>query len=37
METITVKGTFKITGLNKTKSIKIGIEFPEDKSPVSLN
>lgn len=33
MKTITVKDKFKITKLNKTKSIKIGIEFPEDKSP----
>ena len=39
MKTITVKVKFKITELNKTKSIKIGIEFPEDKfpPPVSLN
>lgn len=34
MKTITVKVKFKITGLNKTKSIKIGIEFPEDKLPI---
>lgn len=33
MKTITVKVKFKITELNKTKSIKIGIEFPEDKFP----
>lgn len=33
MKTITVKVKFKITELNKTKSIKIGIEFPEDKLP----
>lgn len=33
MKTITVKVKFKITGLNKTKSIKIGIESPKDKFP----
>lgn len=33
MKTITVKVKFEITELNKTKSIKIGIEFPEDKFP----
>lgn len=33
MKTITVKVKFKITELNKTKSIKIGIEFPEDEFP----
>lgn len=33
MKTITVKVKFKITELNKTKSSKIGIEFPEDKFP----
>lgn len=33
MKTITVKVKFKITKLNKTKSIKIGIEFPEDEFP----
>lgn len=33
MKTITVKVKFKITGSNKTKSVKIGVEFPEDKFP----
>lgn len=33
MKTITVKVKFKITELSKTKSIKIGVEFPEDRFP----
>lgn len=38
MKTITLKVKFKITESNKIKSVKIGVEFPEDKfPPVSLN
>lgn len=33
MKTITLKVKFKITESNKTKSVKIGVEFPEDESP----
>ena len=33
MKTITLKVKFKITESNKIKSVKIGVEFPEDKFP----
>lgn len=33
MKTITLKVKFRIPESNKTKSIKIGVEFPEDKFP----
>lgn len=36
MKTITLKVKFKITELNKTKSVKIGVEFPEDEFPLFL-
>lgn len=33
MKTITLKVKFRITESNKTKSVKIGVEFPEDEFP----
>lgn len=29
MKTITVKVKFKMTGVNKTKTVKVGLNFPE--------
>lgn len=33
MKTITLKVKFKTTESNKTKSVKIGVEFPKDEFP----
>lgn len=33
MITITVKVKFKLTGKNKTKTIKLGLEFPRENFP----
>lgn len=33
MKTITVKVKFKMTGEDKTKTVKVGIEFPSGDSP----
>lgn len=33
MKTITVKVKFKMTGENKTKTVKVGLEFPNGDFP----
>lgn len=33
MKTITVKVKFKIAETNRTKSVKVGLEFPKDSYP----
>lgn len=33
MKTVTVKVKFKATGLNKTKTVKVSLDFPNDSCP----
>lgn len=33
MKTITVKVKFKAPGVNKTKTVKVSLEFPNDSCP----
>lgn len=33
MKTVTVKVKFKALGVNKTKTVKVGLDFPKSKTP----
>ena len=36
MKTITVKVKFKMTGEDKTKTVKVGLDFPDGDFPLFL-